>query len=344
MTTTTYYQVVIKSTLNGVPCSATSNVLTVTINNVSAGILSQTQTICSAGDAAAFTVTTAATGTGALSYQWQSSTTSNIAGFSDILGATLSTYDPPAGQTLTTYFRLIVTSTLNSIACTSTSAVLTVFVNNVSPSVIANNQTICSGGNPAAFTNTTAATGTGALSYQWQSSTTSAAAGFSDIAGATSATYDAPSGLTTTTYYQVVIKSTLNGVPCSATSNVLTVTINNVSAGILSQTQTICSAGDAAAFTVTTAATGTGALSYQWQSSTTSNIAGFSDLLGATLSTYNPPAGTIVFGGVFNGAMLKLLPVQIVVVWFGITGSGFTIIVWVSLLFPHEVLLASSET
>jgi gliding motility-associated-like protein len=291
LTTTTYYQVVIKSTLNGVPCSATSNVLTVTINNVSAGVLSQTQTICSAGDAAAFTVSTAASGSGLLSYQWQSSTISNSTGFSDIPGATLSTYDPPAGQTLTTYFRLIVTSALNSIACTSTSALLTVFVNNVSPSVIASNQTICSGGDPTAFTVTTPATGTGALSYQWQSSTTSNIVGFTNITGATSANYDAPSGLTTTTYYQVVSTSTLNGVPCSATSNVIIVTINNVSAGVLSQTQTICSGGNPAAFTATTAATGTGILSYQWQSSTISAVGGFTDIVGATNSTYDPPAG-----------------------------------------------------
>ena len=134
---------------------------------------------------------------------------------------------------------------------------LTVTINNVSAGVLSQTQTICSGGNPAAFTATTAATGTGALSYQWQSSTTSNIAGFTNIAGATSATYDAPSGLTTTTYYQVISTSTLNSVPCSATSNGITVTINNVSAGALSQTQTICSGGDANPFSVTTAATGT---------------------------------------------------------------------------------------
>ncbi|MCX6197528.1 MAG: PKD domain-containing protein, partial [Flavobacteriia bacterium] len=126
------------------------------------------------------------------------------------------------------------------IACTSTSAVLTVFVNNVSPSVIASNQTICSGGDPTAFTVTTPATGTGALSYQWQSSTTSAAAGFSDIAGATNATYDAPSGLTTTNYYKVISISTLNCVPCSAKSNVLNIYVNSLPILTIPSVVTIC--------------------------------------------------------------------------------------------------------
>ncbi len=294
LTLTTYYQVVVTSVLNGVSCTANSNPISVIVNNVSAGTLSQTQTICSGGDANPFTVVTAATGTGTLSYQWQSSTTSAVAGFTNILGATNATYDPPGGQTITTFYRLIVTSTLNGIVCTSTSAVLTVFVNNISPSVITNSQTICSSGNPAAFTNTTAATGTGTLSYQWQSSTTSPVAGFTNIAGATLSTYDAPAGLTVTTYYQVIITSTLNGVPCTATSNVLTVTINSVSAASIASSQTICSGGDPVAFTVTTASTGTGTLSYQWQSSTTSTIAGYSNIIGATNSTYDPPAGITV--------------------------------------------------
>jgi hypothetical protein len=271
-----------------------SDIFTVTVNNVSAGALSQTQTICSGGDANPFTVTTAATGTGTLSYQWQSSTISAVAGFNDIVGATSATYDPPAGQTLTTYFRLIVTSTLNGIVCTSTSAVLIVFVNNISPSVITNGQTICSGGNPVAFTVTTAAAGTGTLSYQWQSSTISQVAGFTNIANAIQPAYDAPAGLTVTTYYQVIITSTLNGVPCTAISNPLTVFVNTINAQTIAANQTICSNGDPVPFTVTTASSGSGSLSYQWQSSTTSSIAGYSNIIGATISTYDPPAGITV--------------------------------------------------
>lgn len=290
ITVTTYYRVIVTSTLNGVACTATSNTRIVTVNNVSAGVLATSQTICSGGDPNAFTVTTVASGSGSLSYQWQSATA--IGGpWTNLAGETNPTYDPPAGQTVTTYFRLVVTSTLNGIVCTATSAVMTVTVNNVTPSVVAGNQTVCSGGNPAAFTVTTAATGTGTLSYQWQSSA-SALGPWTNIGGATSATYDPPAGLVTTTYYQVVISSALNGVTCTTISNGLTVNVNSVTAQTIAAGQTICSGGDALAFTVTTASTGAGNLSYQWQSA--SLAAGpFSNLVGATSSTYDPPAGQV---------------------------------------------------
>lgn len=101
-------------------------------------------------------------------------------------------------------------------------------VNPTSGGTIATAQTICTGGDPAAFTSTASPSGnTGTLEYKWQSSTTSNSAGFSDIALATSATYDAPSGLTQTTWYKRLSKVT-----CSATwaaageSNVIEVTVN----------------------------------------------------------------------------------------------------------------------
>ncbi|WP_143774438.1 Ig-like domain-containing protein, partial [Niastella vici] len=289
LATTTYYKRIVTSTLNGT-CTATSNCVTVTINNVTAGVIAASQTICSGGDPAAFTVTTAATGSGPLTYQWQSSTTDCTNGFTDISGATSATYDAPTGFSVTTYYRRVATSTLSGVPCSATSNCLTVTVNNVTAGTIGTDQTICSGGDPAAFTVTTAATGAGTLSYQWQSSTTSCAAGFSNISGATSATYDVPAGLATTTYYKRIVTSTLSGT-CTATSNCVTVTINTLTAGTIGSDQTICSGGDPAAFNVTTAATGAGTLTYQWQSSTTSCAAGFADISGATGATYDAPTG-----------------------------------------------------
>jgi hypothetical protein len=290
---TTYYQRIVTSTLNGVACSATSNCITVTVNNVTGGTVGSDQTICSGGDPAAFTETGAATGSGALTYQWQSNTTGCGGVFSNIAGATATTYDPPAGLVQTTYYRRVVTSTLNGVACTAFSNCITVTINNVTPGTIAGNQTICSGGNPAAFTVLVAATGTGVLTYQWQSNTTGCGGVFSDIAGATTATYDPPAGLLVTTYYRRIVTSTFNGVSCTANSNCLTVTINNVTAGTVGSDQTICSGGDPAAFTETVAATGSGALSYQWQSNTAGCGAAFVNIVGATSATYDPPTGLV---------------------------------------------------
>ena len=288
LTVDTWYRRVAISTLNGVACSAISNILAITINNVTASVIAADQTICSGGDPQAFTVTTAATGTGVLSYEWQNATAA-AGPWTTIAGATTDTYDP-AALTVNTWYKVIVTSTLNSVACTATSNALAITINNVTASVIAANQTICSGNTPAAFTVTTAAIGTGVLSYQWQDAL-NAAGPFTNITGAMSATFTPPA-LTVNTWYQVIVTSTLNTVACSATSNILSISINDVTAGVVASDQTICSNTVPAQFTVTTAATGSGTLTYQWQNATA--LAGpFVNIAGATLPTFAPPALTV---------------------------------------------------
>ncbi|HMK24792.1 MAG TPA: T9SS type A sorting domain-containing protein [Chitinophagaceae bacterium] len=291
---TTFYRRVTTSTLNAIPCTANSTCITVTINNVTGGTVAADQTICSGGDPAAFTQSVASTGSGALTYQWQSSTTSCAAGFSNIGGATATTYDPPAGLLVTTFYRRVTTSTLTAVPCTANSNCITVTVNDVTGGTVGSDQTVCSSGDPAAFTQSVASTGSGALTYQWQNSITGCGGSFSNIAGATAATYDPPAGLLVTTNYRRATTSTLNAIPCTANSNCITVTVNSVSGGTVATDQTICSGGDPAAFTQSVASTGSGALTYQWQSSTTSCAAGFSNIGGATATTYDPPAGLLV--------------------------------------------------
>jgi trimeric autotransporter adhesin len=285
LTSTTYYRRIVTSTLNAVQCSATSNTVVVTINNISAGLVSADQTICSGGDPAPFTVATAATGSGDISYQWQLST--DNANFTDISGAIAATYDAPSGVTQTTYYRRITTSTLNTHPCSATSNTILVLVNAINPGVIADDQTLCSGGNPNEFTELTSATGSGDITYQWQSSTDNLS--FTDISGANSATYDEPSGLTSTTYYRRIATSTLNSVSCNANSNTISVFINDVNAGVITNNQTVCFAGDPDAFTSFSDATGTGTLTYQWQSS--SDNTSFIDISGANSATYDAPSG-----------------------------------------------------
>ena len=108
--------------------------------------------------------------------------------------------------------------------------VLNISVGAITAPVIAGDQTICAGEDPAAFTVTTPATAVGTLTYQWQSSTTSCTAGFSDIPSATNATYNPPAGLTETTYYRVVANAenqTCNG-NCDDISNCIVVTVNEI--------------------------------------------------------------------------------------------------------------------
>ncbi len=333
---TTYYQVIATSTLNGVACAAPSNDVLVTVNTLNQGVIGSNQTICSGDDPAVIITTSPASGAGSLSYQWQSSTTSTSAGFSNISGATGTSYDPPAGQTVTTYYQLVVSGLLNGQTCTATTDPVTVTVNNITPGIIAANQTICSGGNPAEITQITATTGNGTLGYVWQSSTTSPTTGFSDIAGATGQNYDPPAGLTQTTYYQIITTSNSNGVACSNSTNVVAVTINNVTSPAISTNQTICSGGNPDPLSITTLAFGSGPISYQWQSSTTSPTAGFTNITGATSVTYDPPTGlttttyyqviaTSVLNGVSCTAISNVVTINVNNVSAGTIGNNQTI-------------------
>lgn len=294
LTQTTYYRRQVTHVFNGVTCIEYSNCVTVTVNTVVPGTVSGDETICSGGDPAAFTSTAGATGSGTRVYQWQSSTTNCTTGFTDISGATAATYNPPSGLTTTTYYRRKVSYTLNSVVCEAFSNCITVTVNNIVPGTIGADQTVCTGGDPAAFTSITGATGSGTLTYQWQLSTTDCTTGFNDIVGATLATYNAPTGLTQTTYYRRVAIYTLNGVVCEAASNCVTVTVNTVTGGTVGADQTLCEGGDPAAFTSIAAGTAAGAVSYQWESSTVGCSSGFANIAGATGITYNPPAGLMV--------------------------------------------------
>lgn len=92
---------------------------------------------------------------------------------------------------------------------------------------IASAQTICSGGDPGAFTNAAGASGhTGTLEYKWQYSTSNNPYSWNDITSSNSDVFDATT-LTTTTWYRrlarVTCKSDWSG---AAVSNVLEVTVN----------------------------------------------------------------------------------------------------------------------
>ncbi|WP_345124133.1 T9SS type A sorting domain-containing protein, partial [Hymenobacter antarcticus] len=214
-----------------------SNELRVTPNAVTAGTISGGGTLCAPFDADAFASETPGSGGGAITYQWQSRT--GTADFVNIGTATLATYDAPA-VTAATDFRRVATSTLGGVPCADNSNVLTVTPNAIIAGTISGSAKGCSPYDAVAFT-APEATGSGLITYQWQSSTTSATAGFSDIAtGGTLVGYD-PGSLTATTWFRRIATSTLGTVACPATSNVLTVTVTGpcVTAHIF-PTQTTC--------------------------------------------------------------------------------------------------------
>ena len=142
---------------------------------------------------------------GPLTYQWSASAGLSATNISN----------PVANPTSTTNYTLTVTSG----GCSASDQVQVA----VSPTSVggtaSSDQTICSGVTPTALS-LTGNTGT----IQWQSSTTSASAGFTNITNETGETLTL-GALSTTTYYRAVVTS---GVCTSANSNVVTITVNAI--------------------------------------------------------------------------------------------------------------------
>jgi hypothetical protein len=97
----------------------------------------------------------------------------------------------------------------------------------------------CGAFTPATITSTADASGTGTITYQWQSSITSASAGFSNIAAATTTAYTPAAAITATTYYRRVA----TGAGKSFNSNVITATVNALPVITIAPTSVILVSG-----------------------------------------------------------------------------------------------------
>ncbi|MDP4760073.1 MAG: hypothetical protein NWR96_00440, partial [Crocinitomicaceae bacterium] len=160
----------------------------------------------------------------------------------------ITAFNSPPG---TYYFRIHYTQQLNGVTCHFYSDTSVLVINGVNVPYFSVNQTICSGDNPTSFTISTPASGSGVLSYQWQSATAVSGPWINITPNGTNSTYDPPSGITSTTYYRVIVTSTLGNSACTDTSNVITVTVNDITAGVFVN-QTICSGDNPTSFTIST--------------------------------------------------------------------------------------------
>ncbi|MBX2870912.1 MAG: DUF11 domain-containing protein [Saprospiraceae bacterium] len=140
--------------------------------------------------------------------------------------------------------------------------------------------TICEGGTSSLSVSITG--GAGDVTYQWQISTDGT--NFSDITGATNATYTTEA-LTATTYYQVLVEASASGCE-AATSAIATITvIEDLAITAQPIDDEICEGGTATV--AVTVSGGAGTITYQWQSSTDGT--NFSDITGANNDTYDEP-------------------------------------------------------
>ena len=159
-------------------------------------------------------------GTTVTSYQWQISTTNGGTGFADITGATSNSYTPSQPSVTTWYRMKYFTSCSVVTPLISPSSKISV-TNNAPPvagTIGGGNISYCSGTNSTTMT----LSGYTATGFQWQSSSDNST--FSDVSGATSASFTA-ANVTSTSYYRVVVSKGL----CN-TVNTASVVINKVSA------------------------------------------------------------------------------------------------------------------
>mgnify|MGYP003775021531 CR=1 FL=1 len=277
----TWYYREVTSTLNGVTCVENTNVVKVTVNNMTAGAIGNDETMCSGTVPANITLTTAPYFDGGTpSYQWMIS--NDNFNFTNIPGATGDSYQPPA-LTQDTWYRLTVTSTLNGVACSNFTNVTAKLVNNVSGGSIISDQAICYGGDPVPFVSTLNGSGDGSISYRWEQSYDSIS--FTAIAGTNSPVYDPPA-LDSDRYFRRVTISDLGGLVCEAVSNTVKVTVNTVLGGAIGTSQEICFGEAPAPFTNTDPGSGTGTTDYRWYRS--SDGVYFSLITGEDQATYAP--------------------------------------------------------
>jgi choice-of-anchor A domain-containing protein len=208
---TTYYRCVVTNAGG----SATSNSATVIVVADPSVSISGATTICSGGTATL--TSTVSNGTGTTNYQWQSSPDGST--WTNIGSATSANYTTVALSS-TTHYRVNITQTGNGCnAASSNSQIITVVAD---PSVsISGGTSVCSGTTVTLTSNVTGGNGTN--SFQWQSSPDNST--WSNISGATSASYPAPNSTSGTTFYRLVVTQT--GVGCGNTSSSVTVTINS---------------------------------------------------------------------------------------------------------------------
>jgi hypothetical protein len=271
---TTYYVVVATDAVCG---NVTSNLTTINVHQpFNEPLVGSAQTICYNLAPALLTVTHNTDGN-SFNYIWQMTQTPLNPGSWANVGTNPNSYQPGA-LTATTSFRVIAfdAGVPNCGSITSNEIVITVKPQ-ATPGSISADQTICYGSAPAPFGSVSAGTGTGSITYRWEYSTNGTSW---TSTGTTTDTYT-PGTLTLTTLYRrIAIASDINGVCESVPTTAITVTVQSViSAGTIGSDQLIVSGGTAAAITSSALGTGSGTITYTWESSVNAGI------------TWNPVSG-----------------------------------------------------
>ncbi len=251
LTVTTLYRAVVQ---NGACASANSTPATITMATALSAGAHNTDPIteCAGYNPFGLNINAPAPSGGLppYSYNWQLNGTS-------LGAASLSTYNPPQLTTAGTYsYNCVVTDSCGSAAST-TPKVITIIAD---PTVtITGVLAVCK--NASSLLTANVSNGFGSITYKWQSGPTITGA-WTDIPGATSATYSPPTTAAGTFYYQVVVSA--SGAGCDNASAIVTFVVYPLPTAVITPggPTTFCQGGSV----TLTASGGTG---YVWSNTST---------------------------------------------------------------------------
>ncbi|MFZ4401887.1 MAG: beta strand repeat-containing protein, partial [Bacteroidales bacterium] len=167
---------------------------------------------------------------------------------------------------------------------------------------IGTSQTICSGATPASFTSITPGTGSGSVSYEWQ---TNASGSYITISGATAATYSPPA-LTSTTSYKRRTLSISGGITCySLYTTPITITFSAHFA-LAGGSNTVCQSAIPSSITLSGASFGGGASTAAW------SIISGGGTLSSTAQTATPASVTYTPAVNYSGIVVLRLTTNVV--------------------------------
>lgn len=122
------------------------------------------------------------------------------------------------------------------------------------------------------------------FTFQWQSSA-NGSTGWTNVAGGTSQNLTTPA-LSSNTYFRVLTSVTGNPCPAVASGNQLVTVVADPAASVVTNAGVVCTGGGVQL--TATPSGGTGSCNFQWQSSP--NGTTWTDISGATNSTFNTPS------------------------------------------------------
>ena len=287
LTQTTSFRRRITNTLNGVVCFEETSAVTILVNSVVAGGTATDQNICALEELQFLTINN---GESNANFQWQKN---NAGTWEDISGATQSFYDASANISGgISEFRRV--STVSGASCEGISTVATITFADFSKGSISGGETICYDETPQALLSDASASGTGTISYQWESSIDNGAS-WSAISGATSEVYQ-PEALQQTTRYRRMDGVTLNGLTCSDFTNEVVISVlDEIPGGDISADQTVCETEVPSTITVSNGTAPGTNISFQWQSKTNDDFTNIAGENGESLSFSTTPSTTTAY-------------------------------------------------